>query len=264
MDVLVGREGGAGRKMPQIRRHVWIDLTAGDGLVEGDLTTWHRNCSPGLFAYHATKATKPVEIRLYEIKQSTYDRLLQNLHPRLADLGYMFSDSAWTYDGRVKLTAMLASGAEASVEDVDRWTAVFASNDPNAITDWAMRPTFSQEVVSRTAWFRGISTLGCNVGGLKRLDLTERMKWYDQVQQQEGALPRYRNLLLAAIENDDSQWAYLINEADKWKANTEDDATKAFSRFDMSIRKAWYRGPDGTYCNLKDELFLTRAERQAL
>jgi hypothetical protein len=264
MDYLIGKESGAASKMAQIRRHVWIDLTAGDGLVEGDLATWYRNCSPGLFAYHAAKATKPVEVRLYEVKQSTYDRLLQNLGTRLPELGYTGTAPTWTYKNHVSLRAILASGGEADTEDIDEWTAVFASNDPNAITDWAMRPTFSAEIARSTKWFRSISTLGCNVTGLKRTGLTERLKWYEQVKQQEVALPRHRNLLLAAIERDDSQWAYLINEADKWRANTENDITKAFAQYDMSVRMFWYRGQNEPYSKLKDELFLTKAERQVL
>jgi len=268
MGRLIGREVGAGRHIRGFDEHLWLDLTAGDGvpyLAEGP---WWSNCSPGLLAYHATAAHKRIRVRLHEIQPATFDRLDGNLHdhlPRLEgrrgeSVAYGWNGDHW-WRGYSQVRSFNADGAGASVEDVTARTAVVVVNDPNAINTWAMRPTFVAEIRERTPWFRGISTMGCNAKGLKRLNREERGQWYGLVQQAADGLYPHHDLLLAAIERDDSQWAYLVEEANAWGERAEDDVDKAFTAHGMTMRKVWLRRDPAGFRALLDELFLTKKER---
>lgn len=259
MSSIIGREVGAASKNPAIDRHVWKDLCAGDGIpVDG--RGWCEGCSPGIFAYHATHAKKPVDLELYEIKPATYDRLIESLKLRLPELGYENKGDCWQFRDMVTLRTFNASGSDAGVDDIGRRDAVLISNDPNAITDWAMRPTFAAEIEARTPWFRSISTMGCNAAGLKRLSLEERMGWFRLIEQQESALPRHRDLLLAAIDGDASQWAYLLNDPVKWRGTQEKVAVSAFARYAYRLETAWYGTQRAAYEQMKRRLFLTKTE----
>lgn len=264
MDKIYGSEVGVASlntgKMGRVRRLVWVDLTAGDGIPEDGLE-WHRNCSPGINAYHATKAKKPVDVTLHEIQPATFDRLITSLSENLPALGYrQIAETTWSYGEYVHLRALNGSGSDASVGHIQSTDAVLVSNDPNAITTWAMRPTFAQEISNRTWAFRSISTMGCNPAGLKRSDPTIRAGWFDVVKSQEQALPRHRDLLLAAIEGDSAQWAYLLNEPVKWYEKAETVVKTAFAKHGYSMELAWHRATPARFEDLKAKLFLTRDE----
>jgi len=263
MRSIVGREVGVAGTMPAVTRLVWFDLTAGDGIpVYG--ADWTRNCSPGILASHAKASVKPVDIRMYEIKPRTYDRLLVSLGEQLPALGYrQLENEVWAYGDVVVLYAHNASGSEAPVDGIARTDAVLAVNDPNAITDWAIRPTFAEELRSRTPWSRSLSTMGCNPAGLKRLPQEERLVWFELIAQQEAALPDHRDLLLAAIEGDDSQWAYLLCDPVKWRTTQEKVARSAFAKYGYALEMAWHRTHGAQFEALKQRLFLTRKERAA-
>jgi hypothetical protein len=177
MDTIFGREIAVARHLAPITRMVWFDLTAGDGAVaDGD--DWCRNCSPGLMAFHAlyvngAQRPKPIDVYLYENKRTTFNELEHNLDRHLPGMDYRRDGDDWVC-GAVRIHVVAGSGEDALLDVVDRSTAVLVSNDPNAITTWAMRPTFAMEVRERTSHFQTINTMGCNVGGLKRLDRTTR------------------------------------------------------------------------------------------
>lgn len=102
--------------------------------------------------------------------------------------------------------------------------------------------------------------MGCNPAGLKRSDPTVRSGWFDLIKQQEAALPRHRDLLLAAIEGDSSQWAYLLGEPIKWRDKVEKLVDAAFRRHGYAMEKAWRRAEPDAFESLKQRLFLTRSE----
>jgi hypothetical protein len=261
MSAIFGREVGAAGNLPAIHRLVWQDLTAGDGVPE-DGMDWRFNCSPGILAYHATKSQKPVRVTLYEIQPATFDRLVASLDANLPRLGYeRAGDTSWRC-GQADLEAVYGNGAEAPAWGISRTDAVLVSNDPNAITTWAMRPTFAEEVAARAWCFRSVSTMGCNVGGLKRSEPAARAGWFDLVKQQEAALPRHRDLLLAAIEGDAAQWAYLMSEPTKWRNTVRPTVQSAFKKYGYGLEMAWHRHQPEAYERIKARLFLTRDERE--
>lgn len=263
MNSIYGKEVGVvgwSRYHQGIQRHVWKDLTAGNGVTDNDVD-WKSNCSPGINAHHATKAQRPVDVELYEIQPATFDRLLGSLADNLPTLGYVrVAETGWRFRDQVSLRAICGSGADAPVSDIRKTDAVLVSNDPNAITTWAMRPTFAQEIADRAWCFRSISTMGCNPAGLKRSDPSVRAGWFDLIKQQEAALPDHRDLLLTAIEGDASQWAYLLGEPSKWRSTMEKVVTGAFKRYGYSMEMAWHRADSGSFEALKSRLFLTRSE----
>lgn len=258
---IAGKEIGVSGNHAGIDRLLWLDLTAGDGIVEDELD-WTRNCSPGIAANHARNSMKPILVMLHEIAPATFDELEKSLRRHLPALGYCYANGAW-WCNNAQIRLVPGSGSEVDVSSVTHRTAVLATNDPNAITDWAMRPTFAAEVRSRTRWYRSVSTMGCNPAGLKRLEPTIRHRWFDLVGQQQENLPRHHDLFLAAIEKDDAQWAYLIDEAATWRIVSQKIAETAFGRNGMSIESAWSRQDAEHFGTMLDRLFLTKAERAA-
>jgi hypothetical protein len=260
MTSFVGQEVGVAACKDEIGRHVWLDLSAGDAaMVDG--VEWAKGCSPGILAHHAAKSTKPTAIALHEIQPTTYDRLISNLARELPAIGYARDgEDCWRINGRVTIRAFNMSGHGAAVDFVDRGDAVLVLNDPNAITEWAMRNTFPQEIADRTPWFRSLSTMGCNPAGIKRMDIEERRGWFDLVGAQQRALPRYRDLLLAAIERDDAQWAYLISTAAKWRSSTESVVKTAFKKIGRTAVMSWCCRESERFEETKRALFLTKKE----
>lgn len=281
MSSIIGQEVGAAGSMTRIERHVWFDLTAGDAaLVDG--AEWARGCSPGILARHAAKARKPVEIVLHEIQPATFDRLVGNLGAHLPGLGYeKDGEDCWRLADKVTITALNVSGHSADVTTVRNCDSVFVLNDANAITEWAMRATFAREICDRTWCFRSLSTMGCNPGGIKRIGLDdgsgsakrERRAWFDLIATQQNTLPHYRDLLLAAIEKDEAQWAYLLCTAAKWRPQSEAIVRSAFK---TAIRRlpeesrgrtaamTWFGTDPLGFEETKQQLFLTKTERDGL
>jgi len=251
----------------EITRAGLYDLTAGDGIAP-DHTQWIHGCSPGILANHATHLPIPAVVRLHEIQPATYDRLLDSLATHLPTLGYTKNAAdRWLYEAngaQVELVAINGSGSDADTSLI-RWgdkDAVLTLNDPNAITEWAMRPTYAQEIRERTWCARSLSTMGCNPAGIKRLDISERLQWFDLIQAQQDALPPYRDLLLAAIERDEAQWAYLICDPGKWRAKTESVVRTAFSKVGRTVAMSWYRANPDQFEETKRSLFFTQRERR--
>lgn len=264
---LLGQEVGVVNKWKNKGEHVpssvWYDLTAGDGVAPDD-TAWGAGCSPGIVASYARDLRVPTTVLLSEIQAATYDRLIVSLAENLPRLGYEPKDEfTWTFSRSgvdINLHALNMSGWDASVDIIERDAAVFVLNDPNAITEWAMRPSFAQEIRDRTWRSRSLSTMGCNPAGLKRLDLSERMGWFGLVKSQQDALPVHRDLLLTAIERDDAQWAYLIGQAAKWREGTESKVRSAFAQAGRTAAMSWYVVDREGFEATKDRLFFTKQE----
>lgn len=261
---IVGQEAGAIAHLGA-QRSAWYDLTAGDAaLIPGKM--WHRSCSPGILAYHAATCQIPVNILLHEIQAATYDRLIDNLDSYLPALGYgPTSPSIWTHPvSGSTVVAHNLSGAEADVTDIDRDTAVFVVNDPNAITEWAMRPTFTAEIAARTWLSRSLSTMGCNPGGIMRGPITGRIEWFATVREQQQSMPEYRDLSLAALDRDEAKWAYLVATSDKWRDKTDQAAKKSAKDCNRSISTAWWRKDHDQFDALLLRLFLQKSELEQI
>jgi hypothetical protein len=288
MHEFISKEVRVANRLSYYERLFWMDLTAGDGAAhDGE---WHHACSPGILAHNAATTTKqPVVIVLYEKDRATYGRLVANLAVQLPPLGYIQDiDGWWRLDGaRVLLRALNEDGRTARIDYLRNKDAVLILNDPNSITGFAMRPGFAKEVDGRVKGLRVLSTLGCNVSGIKRarlsregalpiggglavMSLTERKSWFELINEQAQSLPDRHDLLLVCFDRDRDQWAYLVSQPRRWRENDETRAEvrKAFAGVGRTARMAWYRRSEGVeggpesdqFKRLKDELFYTKSE----
>lgn len=266
MNRMVGQEVGAMSRgaFRDVSRLFWYDLTAGDAApVKG--SEWSKSCSVGILASHAAWEgnRKPVLIHLYEAASRTYGTLLENLTEQLPVFGWTrYDDDTWTHPNGSGLHAFPDSGETADLSSVGRSSAVLAFNDPNSVHGWAMRPGFAAEVRDRgVPWLRTLSTLGCNVSGLKRLERDQREGWYDFPEQIRKGTPGYRDMILAAVDRDSAQWAYLISTAARWREETEKHFSQSAGRLRRTMSTAWWRQEPEKFAALTNQLFLTRGER---
>jgi hypothetical protein len=275
MDAIAGKEMGllvSKARDLGIKRALWIDLTSGDAALQPGMSTvgeWRKNCSPGILAHHArwVKCPVPIRIDLYEIADGQFSALISNLTRWLPELGYeKTSEFEWRHKEKpVFIYARNKSGFLAELPIFGDETAVFVTHDPNHIKQWAMRENFTDEIRVRTRWLRSITTMGCNVGGIKRFDRNERDRWFSYVESIADNLYRHHELFLCAINGDAAQWAYLIEESGikDHMLKLEELAHTKFNDAGLTIRHAWYRRSASIFEDRLRELFLTRDERAA-
>lgn len=215
-----------------------IDLCAGD--ADGN----HRECSPKNIVHHAEWArTRQVDVEAVLIEKN----------PRtFALMDDAVPDHYWIY----KLHG-----------DARGWTppvmhskqAVFVHSDPNNVADWPITPNLL-ESLPETATM--LCTLGCNVGGLKRKSQEERSQWYAHVQGVLDHMPRYHDAILVILENDPSQWAYLLRLPDKWSEKTMAGILSSGSKYtSFSLSVASARHQTKQFMDMQHILFSTKKER---
>jgi len=215
-----------------------IDCTAGDG----QSNDFSKFTSPGIVCKHVDF----LRDRLFPCKAEFYERSQASaamLKTVVTQWPVINEDAA----------NLMPTWAENDV--------LFISNDPNTIADWAL-PSALKSAPKFTTVF---STLGCNVGGLKRMKREDRMQWYVHVEDQLALLQTWHDALLITLEGDSSQWAYLVNcpTADGWPQDLEKSFTKAFEDTGHALRMAWFKNDPIGFKDLQDDLFLTKKERSA-
>ena len=196
-----------------------IDCTAGDGIASSESGF----TSPSIIQHHYLEMKeRGIDIRalLIEKQINTYKKLKENTILPVKNM-----------DAR-KLTKIW--------NDKD---ILFIINDPNHIGNWSLPESLSKAPKLTTVF----STLGCNVGGLKRLPAEERIKWKEQIYNQLNLLQHWHDALLVRLERDHQQWAYLVNASDKWRESLE----KCFS----SSFKDWKKGLSMTWLKLDPKKF---------
>lgn len=285
LNKMVGRICGAATSNKiDAERFIAFDLCAGDGIPTSDTDFWH-GTSPGILIRNAAGTTKPVRspklhslapaiVLLYEINPNTFRRLIDSLTTYLGlPVAMEESQARFDYcpdDGgvRVHVFAYCQSGYGADVSFIHGRDCVFVCNDPNSIHDWAMRPTMVTEIQQCTWRCTTFSTMGCNTGGLKRKTREERLPWYSHLQALKDHLPgldiaRGTDIVLAAIDRDDSQWAYAITAPARWRAEVENDIHASFAKVGRAMQIAWWRKYSTAFAALEDLLFLRASEREA-
>jgi hypothetical protein len=258
-----------------------FDLCAGDGVYDEEQEKFWADTSPGIFAYHAQYRSAesdalPVDVHLYETSENSYRLLRGQMKRELAVMHELRTlrgqdRRAAPYEvtgvntwraGNVTVTLHHGSGVEASLAEVNAYTAVVLSNDPNSMGgDWPLKPEFLQELRNQTSLSTMVSTMGCNPGGLMRLPLEQRRGWYDRVTAIDGAVWGSHDTLLARIERDDQKWAYAFTVPTAFRDVTETDTRTAFSKNGgYQLQTAWMRlDPEGAR-QMQDQLFLRSGE----
>lgn len=267
-----GREIGAAKDVARrctmpYRNHVFADLTAGDGVAHSG-TLWTRGCSPGIFAHLAADGKRPHRVLLCEQNQRVYVRLLEQLHLQLPRLGYeSFSPSLWVHPvNRATVTALHGDARKlVTFDDVERGEWVFFNNDPNNIQGWALDIFLLRRLLDTGQRFGTfMATMGCNVGGLKRLPLADREAWFGHIRhvvQLNNAFGRL-DLLLFEVQNDKSQWAYLAMVPRKWRQETVVRLVRVFLKAGLAVAPFSFETDESAFRGAIDRLFLTRKERE--
>jgi len=154
-------------------------------------------------AQHTSVIPKVLFIEKQEV---TYERLRATLGQGFEslDLG-QFGD-------RIRMRTACMNSKEFTFQP-NAVDAAFIYNDPNHIEDWCLTPQLLNTVPKFTT---SLSTLGCNVGGLKRIDLDRRREWFHRVELiSETILQRWHDACLFSVGGAD-QWAYLITAPSVW------------------------------------------------
>lgn len=218
-----------------------IDLCAGDGE-----TTEEHQSSPSIILKHAQYFNDMVtdgrwaKVTLIEKSAHTFYSLLSNVDPPA--YVEMLNQDAVDFE--------LIPACENQ--------AIFIHADPNCISEWPISENLIRSLTPTTTM---LATLGCNVGGLKRLPIGDRSRWFDYIEQAVSVLASWHDILLFRLENDAAQWAYLLRLPKKWSERTaETILTKGrkFTAYDISIvsMRDDYQG----FRMMQRELFLTRKE----
>lgn len=278
MREFIGKEVRAANSLGWYQRLVWIDLTAGNA-IPAYSAPWHEACSPSILASHATQSRKPVIIDLYEKNPDTYARLTGSLGTHLPSLGYQRADeNGWTQwvAGSARIRAWHRDGREAGIGHILRNDAVLVLNDPNSITEWAMRRRFTADLGVQARGIRTLSCIGFNVVGIKRTPflhddpsprddtISARSDWYDLIRSITDSLPDRLDLMLAGFTRDSSQWTYLFSSPKAWRDKGEEESVieKAFTETGEphDYELAWFKRDRAKFDKLVDRRILTQAE----
>jgi len=256
LNKLLGREVGTlkANKLG-IGDYLIVDLTAGDG-VPYTGKEFRKGCSPGIILHHAeylaTQTYVQANVLLLEKQEATYLELVANIKSQQSDFkGYaslnVFCRDSKTWDFYQNLT-----------------DAAFLYNDPNHIEDWCLTPAM---LATAPKFTTSLSTLGCNVGGMKRLDLDKRELWFDRINMVTGSIVQpWHDACLLSVGGAD-QWAYLVTAPTKWRDQITSDCLAAASKMEgreADPQIAWFKQDPAAFLALQQYLFLTKAENAQL
>lgn len=257
LNKLLGREAGTLLKNPlHINTYAIVDLTAGDGVPYGQ--HFVKGCSPGIILNHAkyiaTKTTARAAVVYIEKQPETYGKLVSNL--QLA-WDSTLDDQSPYQDIDIETACMDAKSYRFPAGMAD---AAFLYNDPNHIEDWCLEP---ETLATAPRFTTSLSTLGCNVGGMKRLDLDKRELWFDRINMVTNSIVQpWHDACLFSVGGAD-QWAYLITAPKAWSDRITQDCLAAASKIqgrEADARVAWFKQDPTEFLSLQKFLFLTKAE----
>lgn len=277
LDRLLGREVGVlSRGMPPVREALFYDMTAGDGVPyvsveQGKLVDrekhFENGCSPGIFLRHMTwlahRRRVPFMLTGYEKQSVTHAELIKNTNEWLADNGWeeIGRGTHETQDRYGHVRYLHANSQDFTGPGVNRDASCFVYNDPNHIEDWSLTSKFLHSCPKFTT---SLSTLGCNVGGLKRIDEEKRREWFFRVEILcDSLLQGWHDACLFSIGGA-GQWAYLITAPEKWRDEITQECLQAASKLEKKIpatpQVVWRKLDPAGFYELERFLFLTKAE----
>lgn len=237
---IVGREVGilTTGAVPFIKKQfTFLDLCAGDGRP----TYQSGKSSPEIITKHSnflSKAGIKNESFFIEKNQAAFDELKK------------------AYSVSMNMNAL---DLERLPNNPPGDSAAFIHADPNLISDWPVSNAILQNAPEYTTF---LATLGCNVGGLKRLPLEQRKEWFGMVDNVLEWMPNRHDAMLVALSGDCAQWSYLIVGPKKWhdEGRYIADVDKAFSYWEAGRDMVRFRQNEKQFMNLRDVLFLTKKE----
>jgi len=256
LNKLLGREVGT-LKANKLGLGIYmiVDLTAGDGVPYAG-KTFRKGCSPGIILHHAEYITNQTyvdaSVLLLEKQQATCLELAENIQKQV-DLQ--------CHD--VLLHVLCRDSKSWSFRE-NPADAAFLYNDPNHIEDWCLT---AEMLATAPKFTTSLSTLGCNVGGMKRLDLDKRELWFDRINMVTSSIVQpWHDACLLSVGGAD-QWAYLVTAPTKWRDQITSDCLAAASKMEgreADPQIAWFKQDPAAFLALQQYLFLTKAENAQL
>lgn len=226
--------------------HLMVDLCAGDGEVTPD----HQS-SPHIMVKHAKWCAThgiPVAIQFWEVAEHSFNRLCENVDQYRLE-----------FDIDIRLIN----------DDARKWRhvpthphqSIFINCDPNSINELPIPQDFDRQLTPTTTM---TVTLGCNVGGLKRLSLERRQEWYEYIRLLLEPMPQWHDALLVELVRDEAQWAYFTRLPAKWsQSHAMAIPKRSKSLCGKEAVVASYRDSRSDFLSMVDRLFLTKKERNA-
>lgn len=228
----------------------FIDMCAGDGH-----TTEQHEASPHIMFRHANwlanKDGHYAALNCIEKMDATYDQLVANCQESF--------DAAKAKRLKFKLIKDDARKYVFPKEHRTSRRAAFVHCDPNTVADMPITPEF---VASWNKWTTCLITLGCNVGGLKRLDREFREPWFGYVGSVTSKIPTHHDAILYWLMGDNSQWAYLLTVPKVWTVKYLAMTPKMSQLTEYTVGAASWRTQRKAFDAQLRYLFLTEKERQ--
>jgi hypothetical protein len=187
-----------------------IDMCAGDGLSYGESA----QSSPAIIAKHISSTfpgflnIKSRTAHLFEREEATFGRLRSRFGGKQEMTLNMEDSKGWTLK---------------SIKTKPR-DCIFVYADPNSITTL---PVTNELIDSFTPETLFLMTLGCNVGGCKRLPREDREQWMRTAISVTDKAHNRHDIILVWLVRDASQWAYLAAVPSVWAADTLASSVKA-------------------------------------
>jgi hypothetical protein len=227
LNAIAKRHSGAllGSTTP-LQHEVWVDLTAGDGVpYEG--RKWYEGCSAGIIGTNAAHSQAGRNGRitavLNEGAATTFSELRRNIETNLTDRSRVH-----LINGRAE---ELNLAPYLPADNVT--TGVFLYNDPNSAKGFALSPALIQQCPLFTTT---LSTLGCNVSGMKRDPIAVREAlWGERILAVLPLLARRHHDMLLFMAGDASQWAYLATTPKKWSGKLVRDWDKVCTKWEKAV-----------------------------
>lgn len=262
---------------PPVSEALLYDMTAGDGVpyVSTDQTeligqsarSFGDGCSPGIFLRHTTwiaqRKRVPVSLTGCEKQATTHAELVKNTAHWLGLNGWAQIERGihQSENGYGQVRYLHANSQDMAGPGLNRDASCFVYNDPNHIEDWSLTAKFLQNCPKFTT---SLSTLGCNVGGLKRIEEDKRREWFMRVELLcEALLQRWHDACLFSIGGAD-QWAYLITAPVKWRDEITAECLQAACKLEKKItappQVVWRKNDPAGFYQLQRFLFLTKDE----
>jgi hypothetical protein len=276
LNKMLGRELGVlSRGILPVERALFYDLTAGDGapyvvkseepLFPDEVRPFEQSCSPGIFLRHLTwgseRVSIPIHLSATEKQAATHSKLVSNAGHWLNAHGWGSTDLGRHARGVATVDLLHANAREIEPPGNGAHASAFVYNDPNHIEDWSLTPEFLRGCPQFTV---SLSTLGCNVGGLKRIQEESRREWFMRVELLcDCLLKNWHDACLFSIGGAD-QWAYLITAPLKWRDRITEDCLAAATKLEKKIsaepQVVWRKEDPGGFYEIERFLFLTRDE----
>lgn len=219
-----------------------VDLCAGDGVV----TDEHQS-SPSIINRHCNwlhgRNGCSAKATFIERHEATFDELYRNVK---------------SVECCHEVDLVCGDSRDFFLEPRSRSQAIFVNCDPNSIADMPLAKPFALSLTPSTTM---TMTLGCNVGGLKRMPLENRLAWYDYLEVLLDGIPSWHDAILIEVVKDPAQWAYFSRVPSKWSSGIVKSCLSHGGKvFPNGVEVVTLRSDRDAFMRMQDRLFLTKKE----